>query len=364
MAKCKYCGKSAGVFSHVHKICEDKHVQGIKLLEGALRSYFRSSIQVSEMKKTISFVSQDNFISSEDIAISSDRCISEWTNIIHWPFHPSQLNMVKDFLSNIGVSYQAINKNGALDRLCQKMLRGFMAEYFTGQKSLQRSLQISQQIMCTLPITQEQEKNAYYEMLGQAGKNYLKKGNMTSSEQQKIDEYVSTLGLSLINLPESLNGSYIEEIGQSSVLNDIKSGRTPRYTINAPIILAKDESALWCYNHVTMYQEKIRREYVGRSSGYSFRLMKGVTYRTGGFKGHPVETSYMENMGIGSLYITNKNIIFKGQTRSLRVPYTKIIGINPYSDGMEVQRDGSNAKRLVFQGFDCSFVLNVINVLY
>ena len=92
--------------------------------------------------------------------------------------------------------------------------------------------------------------------------------------------------------------------------------------------------------------------------------MKGVTYRTGGFKGHPVESSYMENMGVGSLYITNKNIIFKGQTRSLRVPYTKIIGINPYSDGMEVQRDGSNAKRLVFQGFDCSFVLNVINVLY
>jgi hypothetical protein len=91
--------------------------------------------------------------------------------------------------------------------------------------------------------------------------------------------------------------------------------------------------------------------------------MKGVTYRTGGFKGHPVETSYMENMGIGSLYVTNKNIIFMGQTRSIKVPYTKIIGINPYSDGMEVQRDGSNVKRLVFQGFDCSFILNVINLI-
>ena len=49
--------------------------------------------------------------------------------------------------------------------------------------------------------------------------------------------------------------------------------------------------------------------------------------------------------------------------KSIKVPYSKIIGINPYSDGMEVQRDGNNVKRLVFQGFDCSFVLNVINVI-
>lgn len=52
-----------------------------------------------------------------------------------------------------------------------------------------------------------------------------------------------------------------------------------------------------------------------------------------------------------------------GQTRSIKVPYSKIIGINPYSDGMEVQRDGNNVKRLVFQGFDCSFVLNVLTII-
>ena len=186
---------------------------------------------------------------------------------------------------------------------------------------------------------------------------------MSPMEQQKVDEYVTTLGLSLSNLPPTLKGTAIEELGQASILTDLQQGRTPRYNIQAPIILTKGETALWCYNNVTMYQEKVRREYVGRTGGFSFRIMKGVTYRTGGFKGHPVETSYMENMGLGSLYVTNKNIIFMGQTRSIKVPYTKIIGINPYSDGMEVQRDGNNVKRLTFQGFDCSFVLNVINLI-
>lgn len=363
MATCKYCGKSAGLFSHYHKECEEKHDQGKTILDGAMRSYFRNTTQIGELRKVITKVSQNFFISSEDISVSSGKCIDEWTNTIHWPFHSSQLAKVKDFLNNIGVPYQAINSSEALDRLCQKMLHGFMAEYFINQKTLQRSIQISQQVMNTLPISRQQEQDAYYEILGQAGKNFLKNGCLTPSEQQKVDEYVSTLGFSIINLPASLQGSHIEELGQSSILSDIQAGRHPRYVINAPIILAKGEDALWCYNNVTMYQEKIRREYVGSTGGFSFRVMKGVRYRTGGFKGHPVETSYMENMGIGSLYVTNKNIIFMGQTRSIKVPYSKIIGINPYSDGMEVQRDGNNVKRLVFQGFDCSFVLNIINII-
>ena len=363
MATCKYCGKSAGLFSHTHKECEDKHNQGVIILEGALQSYWRNKIQIGELTKVLANVRQAYFVSYGDIASLSAKSIDEWTNVIHWPFHSAHLAQIKEFLSYIGVSYQSINAIGSLDRLCQKMLRGFMAEYFTDKKTLQRSIQISQQIMGILPISSQQQEDVYYEMLGQASKNFMKNGTITSVQHQKIDNYVTTLGLSLTNLPRYLQGTYIEELGQATILGDIQAGRVPRYTINAPIVLTKGENALWCYNHVTMYQEKIKREFEGSHSGFSFRVVKGITYRTGGFKGHPVETSYMENMGLGSLYVTNKNIIFMGQTRSIKVPYNKIIGINPYSDGMEVQRDGNNVKRLVFQGFDCSFILNVINII-
>ena len=46
MATCKYCGKGAGFFSHSHKECEEKHDQGIIILEGAMRSYFRNTTQI------------------------------------------------------------------------------------------------------------------------------------------------------------------------------------------------------------------------------------------------------------------------------------------------------------------------------
>lgn len=363
MANCNYCGKSAGLFSHAHKDCEEKHSQGITILEGAMRSYFRGSTVAAELHKVILTVTQTHFVSADDIAASAEKCVDEWTNTIHWPFHKAHLDKVKEFIACVNVPYGSINRNGAFDRLAQKMLRGFMAEYFTNQKPLQRALQISQQVGQTLPLTPAQKQEAYYELLGQAGNNYLKDGMLTADEQQKVDEYITTLGLSLADLPANLKGSKVEEIGQASILADLQAGRPPKYVINAPIILTKGETALWCYTGVTMYQEKVRREYVGRTGGFSFRVMKGVTYRTGGFKGHPVEKSFMENMGLGSLYITNKNIIFMGQQRSIKVPYAKIIGINPYSDGMEIQRDGNNVKRLTFQGFDCSFVMNVLNVI-
>ena len=363
MGTCKYCGKSAGIFSNNHHECEEKHNQGVIILEGALRSYFKGTTAIQELSQVATLTKQNNYLNNDDVAFSSAKCIDEWTNTIKRPYHSSILDKVKEFLHYIGVSYQSINANGALDRLCQKLMRGFLADFFTDKRTLQRSLQISNQIMATLPISHDKEQQTYYDMLNKAGKNFTQKGYIQTNERLKIEEYISTLGLSLMNLPASMQGGYLEELGKATILDDLQSGRPPKYQIQAPIILAKGEDALWCYNNVTMYQEKVRREYVGRTGGFSFRIVKGVTYRTGGFKGHPVETSYMENMGVGSLYITNKNIIFMGQTRSVKVPYTKIIGINPYSDGMEVQRDGNNVKRLVFQGFDCSFVLNVLTII-
>ena len=38
MGQCKYCGEDAGLFSHVHKECEEKHIQGIATFENGKAS--------------------------------------------------------------------------------------------------------------------------------------------------------------------------------------------------------------------------------------------------------------------------------------------------------------------------------------
>ncbi len=363
MGQCKYCGEDAGFFSHVHKECEEKHSQGLTTLEDGIRRYFRDAIKIDALKKIVAQVRQEHYVEDPDIAVSSAKCIDEYTEKSRWPFHSRQLDLVKDYINNIGVPYQSINVNDSLDKLSQKMVRGFLAEYFTGQKPLQRVLQICRQITGVLPLSSNKLQDTYLYMLNQAAENYMKDGLLTDDEQQRIDEYMQTLGLTTSNLPSKYQGSELSRIEQTKVLKQLQHGTLPQSDIYAPIILGKGEVVLWCYDGVTMYQEKVKREMVGSHSGFSFRVMKGVTYRTGGFKGHPVEHSYMDNAGTGSLYITNKNIIFHSSQRSTKIPYKKIIGLNPYQDGMGVQQDGANAKRLIFQGFDCSFVLNIMSYI-
>lgn len=363
MGQCKYCGEDAGFFSHVHRECEEKYHQGIATLEDGVRRYFQDSIKLDALQKIVAQVKQDNYVEDADIAVSSAKCIDEYTEKSRWPFHSHQLDLVKDYINHIGIPYQSINVNGSLDKLSQKMVRGFLAEYFTGQKPLQRVIQICRQITSVLPLSSDKLQDTYFYMLNQAAENYMKDGLLTDDEQQRLDEYMQTLGLSTSNLPSKYKGSELSRIEQTKVLKQLQHGSLPQSNIYAPIILSKDEVVLWCYDGVTMYQEKVKREMVGSHSGFSFRVMKGVTYRTGGFKGHPVEHSYMDNAGTGSLYITNKNIIFHSPQRSTKIPYKKIIGLNPYQDGMGVQQDGANAKRLIFQGFDCSFVLNCMSFI-
>mgnify|MGYP004443426205 CR=1 len=64
--------------------------------------------------------------------------------------------------------------------------------------------------------------------------------------------------------------------------------------------------------------------------------------------------------GIGDLIFTNKNLIFYSQDKSIKLPYKKILSLVPYSDGVEIQQDGTNARRVLFQGFDSWFFVNLM----
>ena len=363
MSTCKYCGKDAGWFSKAHKECEDKHEQGVKDFEAVISSYFTGRTTAFDVQRAKARLSNDAFLSEEDVCGISDKEIRQYTASIHRPFSPSSMKLMDEFLLAVGTSYSKINKNGAVDEFTKKLMRGFMVEYFTDKLSLQTAHSRCEKVLSKFPMIQANIEDAYLYVLDKAATNFLKNGFLSDAEQQKIDDYIHFLALPMNNLPAQYQNSEISKLEQVSILKNVQRGIIPRTNIAAPIILGRNESILWTYNGVSLYQEKITKEWVGRSGGFSFRIIKGVYYRTGGMKGHPVEHSSMEFNGTGSLFITNKNLIFYSPQKSVKVPYNKLIGITPYSDGIEVHKDGANQKRMTMQGFDPWFLMNLLSLI-
>lgn len=363
MGNCKYCGQPVGLFSKAHKECEAKHTQALSEFGSVCNAYFLGNKSSHDIISQRTRLKANNFLTDEDVVKVGDSAMRTYTDSIRRPYTPRQLSLVDEFINALGVSYANLNHAGAVDGFTQKLLKGFMVDFFTDNLSLSAAQSRCQRVISTLPISREGANEAYYYVLNKAAHNFLKDGLISDDEQRKIDEYVTSLALPLNNLPVQLRGSEIEKISQASVLKNFERGILPPKNISTPILLGRNESILWAFNGVSLYEEKIEREWVGRNRGMSFRICRGVYYRTGGSKGHAVEHSSMQQFGIGTLYVTNKNLIFHSMMKATKIPYKKIVGITPYSDGIEIHRDGANVKRMTMQGFDPWFVMNLMSMI-
>ena len=363
MSICKYCGQSAGLFSKAHKECEEKHDRGMKGMRELMRRYFAGTVSASNLQMKICRNRQPYYLSDDDIAITGTSVLSDYANSLRLPYDQSHLSNIKSFISCIGVPYSRLNSNGELDRIGQKLFQGFIVDFFAKGVPMSQVQVNANSVMSVIPLNQSLVNEAYYNVLNKAADNFLKDGFLSDKEQRLIESYASSLGISLNNIPSYCQNGGLERIAQSIILKNLQNGIYPNNPLTVPVMLTKGEKVIWVYDNVTMLQEKITREFVGGSRGMSYRICKGLTYRTGSFKGRPVERSSIQMIGTGELVITDKNLIFHCPTTSVKVPYKKLIGLTPYSDGLEVHKEEAKPKRIVFQGFDAWFVLNVINLV-
>lgn len=155
----------------------------------------------------------------------------------------------------------------------------------------------------------------------------------------------------------------LSSLVKAATLRDLMEGTLPnrieiegRLSIN----LQKSESVIWLFAATERYEDRTRRQYVGSYQGVSVRVAKGIYWRTGGFRGHPVERNERVHVDTGLLAVTNKHVYFVGAKKSLRIPYQKIIALIPFSDGVGIHRDGATAKPQIFVTGDGWFTYNLL----
>jgi len=192
---------------------------------------------------------------------------------------------------------------------------------------------------------------------------FLEDGILDATEEKRLVEFKDRFALSQSDLDE--NGA-LTKTAKAAVLRDVLEGIIPqRMDVdgNLPINFQKEEQVVWAFSGSKYLEDKTRRQFVGGSQGISLRVMKGVYYRVGAFKGHAVESTERVHIDTGWVVITNKNIYFAGSQKSVRIPYAKIVSFEPFSDGIGVMRDSATAKPQIFVTGDGWFTYNVITNL-
>jgi len=192
---------------------------------------------------------------------------------------------------------------------------------------------------------------------------FLDDGLLDADEEAKLVACQDRFGL--VQSALDRNGKYMK-VGKAAVLRRVMEGNVPENVVidgGMPVNLQRGEKPVWVFNGCQYLEDIVRRQVVGRSQGMSFRVMSGVYYRVGGFKGEAVSTIERKNLGTGMLVVTDKNLYFVGPGKTTRIPYAKVVSFTPYSDAVGVMRDAATAKPQFFVVDDPWFAFNLITNL-
>jgi hypothetical protein len=210
-------------------------------------------------------------------------------------------------------------------------------------------------------VSEEKVRAAVASGWAQAVAEALDDGVLDEMKEHRLAVVAKQLGFEQDEL--DVNGAF-SQLVKAGVLRDLLNGKVPtRVTIvdgPLPFNFQKTEHLVWVFLGVEYLEDKVRREYVGSSQGFSFRIAKGVYYRVGAFRGRPVERTHRERVDRGIMAVTTKHIYFASAAKSFRIRHDKIVTHIPFSNGVAVVRDAATAKPQVFITGDGWFTVNLL----
>lgn len=191
---------------------------------------------------------------------------------------------------------------------------------------------------------------------------FLDDGLLTDEEEARLTAAMERFLLKPVDL--NRNGALMR-VGKVAVIRSVLRGDVPTADLppGAQVNLKKGERLVWTFEGVMYLEDQVKREFVGRSQGVSLRVMSGVYYRLGAFKGRPVLTTERTHVDTGTLMATTAGLYFVSPSKSLRIPYAKIVSFESFSDGIGLMRDLATAKPQIFITDDGWFAYNLITNL-
>lgn len=163
-------------------------------------------------------------------------------------------------------------------------------------------------------------------------------GRLDDEEQRELQELADRLGLSQADVASTTGNLW-----KLKLMADVEKGNLPTAD-DVPILLPAGEICHFEWP-ADLFEERKKTRMVGGSTGFSIPLGKGVRWRVGAFAGQPVTSVDTVRADSGSLYVTNKRVIFSGATKNVTYPIKKIVAVTPASDSIRFVKENDKTPK-------------------
>lgn len=158
------------------------------------------------------------------------------------------------------------------------------------------------------------------------------KRRISPDEEKKLYDLLKDL-----NVSASFTGDGENGIKKLRLYWDVENADLP--VLQSPINLKKGET-LHYTSRISWHEERSRTRTVSYGGiSTSFRVCKGVYLRSGRIAPSRETEAYMKLIDVGTVYFTNKRIIFMGNHGNKTIPYSKILSFTPCRNGIEIGKD-------------------------
>lgn len=213
------------------------------------------------------------------------------------------------------------------------------------RRLLEEEEKILENLRVNLGLSEEKEEEISLKVRSNVIQSYVSRmiedGEVSPQEEEELIQTTKSLSMKMEMSEES-------KLALEKLRLVWRINHEELQTIEPDIILQKKELCYYMQN-VDWYEHRAVKSSVGYS-GLSGRIKiaKGIYYRVGKMGLNVHSTQEMTKIDTGKVYITNKRLIFAGGLKNTSIPFSKIINLQPYKDGIEIIKDSGKSPLLAF----------------
>jgi hypothetical protein len=182
-------------------------------------------------------------------------------------------------------------------------------------------------------IPEDEARPLRHSLLNGIFKQVEAQDEMVEADLRFLAEIGTTYALGRTASPELQDTIF--RVGMREIIQSWELGDVPTRQCGG-LVLQKGEVCHW-EEGAGLRVQKTKHAYVGGYSSVSVPIVRGVRFKVGGFRGHPVDHTVWEDGGTGVFHITNQRVCFTGQRQSVAITFKKMISVSGFDGGFIVQ---------------------------